>query len=236
MTKVINAPLEEIAELAKRLRGKKAYIIGKGGGLTDRGDISISAVLDVSQVIYNSEETFGFYDYEIADKVHFDRDNHPHWKAYFGKEHFKLYDGIFLGHYGCGGHSKYIKTIEKAKSDLSSTKNHKVILRQFNEFYRRYVPEKDRIVANKLRVKFGMAEADKKEDNDRFEQYLHYEGDGNRDILFFWEWFCNSFIGEKEYERKIKEITGAEHEKAFKGYISSVTNNLENSGFKRVER
>ena len=118
MTKVINAPLEEITELAKRLKGKKACIIGKGRGLTDGGDISISAVLDVNQVIYNSEDEFGFYDYEIADKVHFDRDNHPHWNAYFGKEHFKLYDGIFLGHYGCGGHGKYVRTIERAKADL----------------------------------------------------------------------------------------------------------------------
>ncbi|MBI2047369.1 hypothetical protein HYT26_04390 [Candidatus Pacearchaeota archaeon] len=234
MTKVINAPLEEITELAKRLKGKKAYIIGKGNGLTDRGDILISAVLDVNQVIYNSEEKFGFYDYEIADKVHFDRDNHPHWNAYFGKEHFKLYDGIFLGHHGCGGHDKYVRTIEKAKSDLSSINNYKGISRQFKKFHKRYMSEKESMIADSVRARFSISEG--KKGRNEFAQYLHYEDDKDRDILFFWEWFCNNFIDEKEYEKKIKEITGAGHKKAFESYICSIVTNLKNSGFKRVER
>lgn len=237
MAKAINTSLEEITELAKRLKGKKAYIVGKGKGFSDSGDILISAVLDVNAVLYNSEEKFGFYDYKIADRVYFDNDKHPHWKAYFGKEHFKLYDGIFIGHHGCGGGDMYISTIKKAKSDLSSIKGYRGILRQFEEFHKEYLSEKGNIAVNKLRAKFGIAEkgTGKKEDNDRFEEYLHYEGEDNRDDLFFWHWFMNSFIDELEYEKKMKKITKAEHKRAFGDYTNSIVASLEHAGFKKVE-
>lgn len=236
MPKVINTSLDEIIELSKRLKGKRAYIIKEGKGSTDRGDMSISAVFDVNQVLYNSEEEFGFYDYETADKVYFDNDKHPYWKGYFGKEHFKLYDGIFIGNHGCGGGDKYISTIKKAKSDLSSIKDYKSILHQFEKFHKKYLSEKDNLAINKLRAKFGIIEANKKEDKARFDHYLRFEDDEDKDILFFWEWFTNNFINEAEYEKKIEKITNAEHEKAFKNYTNSIVASLEHAGFKKVEK
>jgi len=199
MSKLSPISLEGIIALANNQDAKKLYRLKKQSRLFE-GDIAISAILDTGNVLYHYEEGFFSYRYEKSGKVFFDKDMHPYWKAYFEEENFKLYDGIFLGRYGCGGSRIYIESIQKAKNELMKNENGKDILNTFEEFYKDYKSKRDKITGDGIRRSFSLETNLSDTETESLSQYLRYEPknlekrDKNTDVLIFWQWFRGSVL------------------------------------------
>lgn len=234
MTKIKNVPLEEILNISKKIKGEKLYKVTWKDRSVFEDDKLVECLLDCGSILYSSQKEFDYYDYELSENVFFDEDKHPHWEALYGEDSFKLYDGYFLGHYGCGGNEKYLRIIGQARNDLIDTKDEEV-LEKYKEFLERYSSVKKEIFAGGLRAKFGLGHA---EINEEFSDYLRYEDDEDppheKEIRIFWTWFENNFIDEKEYERKMVEVTKKEQKRAFTRNLRRTTKQLAKLGFKKT--
>jgi len=233
MARVENISLDRMLGLSSKLDGTKLYKITKSSSEIFTKDLIIKAILDCNKFLYHYRKKFDYYGYEKSNQVFFDKEKNPYWKAFFSNEFFRLYDGIFLGHYGCGGYQKYLGVINRARSDLLSSDSGE-ILERYNEFYKRYSSQRDEVVSSRIRAQFGIG---KKNTGKGIIEYLRFENDDeNKDVFIFWNWFLNDFIDEAEYERKIKIVTPAEHKRVFKKYVRKYIKIFEDAGFRRVEK
>ena len=231
MAKVNEVLLDEIIELAPKLEGRKLYKFVPFRAY--KNDIKVEAIIDAEE-IYHAQKECNFYSYKIVRQVLFDQEMHPHWRASFGGESFKLYDSLFIGHHGCGGYKTYTETLELAKKQLSEL-GHEEIFRQYREFFQTYLREKEKATGDQLRGEFGISVKSVPK-GENFAEYIKYENNRynsreEKDLLIFWRWFRNKYVDELDYKRKIDEITNFEHKRAFDNRLNKLCVQLENAGF-----
>ncbi len=230
---------EEILGLAERVEGIKLYKVSQERKSIFKGDKEIKAVLDGGDSLYHWFEDFFYYLYEVSKEVFFDGDRHPYWIASFDEESFRLYDGLFLGRFGCGGWGRYLYAMGKAKESLFNSGEHDDVFIRYEEFYERFekcLSQRDRFVADRIREQFGIEPKNGLIlDGEDLVKYSSYEEEGeNKENLIFWQWFRDHFIDEAEYEKKMEFITKINHREAFDRHIEGKIRRLEDIGFRRA--
>ena len=233
--KISKVSLDGILELKEK--GKRLSKIEELQKPFEDKDIKIKAIVNSKNKIYFYEDKFWFYGYERDNKIRFDSDDHPYFNAYFGQKpqnSFKLYDGYFLGRYGCGGSHRGVGIIERVYNLItaSNSRRHKELLDEFDSFY-------DNIKDNEvyeLKEEFGLCNINPKKILESKTTSLPLCEKEKKFIIAFGNWYGQFINKNGEYNRKIKVVRKKEHETAFKKYIQETIKKLEINGFKKCEK
>jgi len=209
------ASLEEILNI--REKGDRLYKLKVLSEPFKDEDIYLKVVLNAKKVFYSYGGELSFYGYKKDKNLYFDSDGHPYWNAYFDDSKFRLYDGIFLGRYGCGGGRIYRETIQKLYDQLA---NNKKLIKKFKKF----CEDNRNNRLNEAKKEFGLLTGEVKKD------YIYDENDDI--IIIFGRWYRRIIDKDNAYEKKIKNVTPKEHKEAFKKYTNKIIKKIEEKGFK----